>query len=371
MCYQVGETNFYNIFLAVWHAWKHDRPVKFYCFDHEFDQIDWTLEPESSLDELMTSHAHRLREQYDRLILLWSGGTDSHTIYNIFQRNEIHLDEILVCSSPQSRIVPENAHVWLRKNHWDPTTRISRYDNHDTALRAIDIKDENWVWENRPDLLKYGTIASPMAQKFLIEQYHSGTRWCAIEGYEKPRLVYKQGRWYHRQLASTFQAVMGLDFVEHFYLEPLIAVKQAHMVKRAVKKKITENRLPLYDGDWAESKWAWTKQGYREWATACGRHDEVNIGVSFDQKNANIDFDRITLDSNNQWKNIDTRHDLRLLEDIQRGNPVANNFIKGFHNLATEKGFVDFLRQERWFRHADLCFTTLKFVWSQEHDLGL
>ena len=101
IAYRVGHKFIYNIYPALMEAMTSCNPVEFYCRDSLYDQFNWAVEPEQSLDELMTAHALSLRSQYERVILLWSGGTDSHTIYNIFKRANIRNDEILIKASEQ------------------------------------------------------------------------------------------------------------------------------------------------------------------------------------------------------------------------------------------------------------------------------
>jgi hypothetical protein len=370
VAYQVNGRYINNIYLALHESWKTGAEIKFYCFEYEFDQHDWTQEPTESIYTLMSRHAQDLRNRHERLILLWSGGTDSHTIYNVFRANRIHIDEILVGANSQSRMFPEANAVWLQRNHWDPETRITRYDNHDTELRSLDVTDENWLWQDKGDLLKYGTISSGNAVQELIEKNHGGKTWCAIAGYEKPRLIYRNGHWYHRQLGMVFQPAMGYHYIEHFFLQPQIAIKQAHMVKRSVKQLLAQTQAPLYDNDWAEAKWPWTPAGYRDWAGACGRDDELDLGISFDQKNGNNDFDKTELNLESDWRQLSFTTDRRLQQDLLDNNPVAQAYVKGFYNLTQEFGFKQWMEDNGWFRENNRCFTSLKFIWSKEYDLG-
>jgi hypothetical protein len=336
-----------------------------------FDQYNWTLEPEASFDFLMTQHALSLRAQYDRLILLWSGGTDSHTIYNIFKKNKIHLDEIIVKTDPDpNSTFPVANYQWLQTHHWDPSTRLTTYDNHDIDLRSMDMANEDWVWRDKGDLLKYGMTSTADGVKFLCEKTHSGTNWRAISGYEKPRLVYRNKRWYSRQMATVIQALMGHDYVDHFYFDPLIAIKQSHLVKQAVKLRIAQLQLPLYDGDWAESKWPRTPTGYQDWAKACGRHDEVNLGISHHQKMVNDALSETEINLTGNWKELKNTNDQRLVHDLANGSQMATNYVKGLYNLTAEIGFKEYLRDNGWFRKNEACFTKLNFIWSKEYDLG-
>lgn len=359
-----------NVYLALHERWKTGAQLEFYCNDYEFNQHDWTQEPAASMEMLMASHAHNLRSRYDRLILLWSGGTDSHTIYNVFKRNNIHIDEIIIKASAHSAGFPECNVDWIQANHWDSTTVITRYDDHDTNLRAIDIPDEDWVWRDKGDLLKYGMTSVGDGVRFLCEKNHAGHAWKAIAGYEKPRLIYRNGNWYHRQLDMVLRTAMGHDHIEHFFLEPLIAIKQSHLVKHAVKKLIEHEKMPLYDNDWAEAKWPKTPEGYRAWCHACGRHDEVTLGVSHTQKLYNDSLDKTIIDSTGSWQQLGMTNDTRLAHDLENNNTVAVNYVKGLHNLYSENGFINYLRDQEYFKNTDTCLTSLKFLWSKEYNIG-
>jgi hypothetical protein len=368
--YRVNGRYINSVYLALHECWRTGTNLEFYCDNQIFDQYDWTQEPEQSMELLMDSYARDLRNRYQRLILLWSGGTDSHTIYNVFQRNRIHLDEIIIKASTHSAGFPEINHEWICNNHWDPTTIITRYDDHDTKLRALDVPDEDWVWRDKGDLLKYGMTSSGDGVKFLCEKNHAGYTWTAIGGYEKPRLIYRAGRWYSRQLDMVLRPTMGHDYITHFFLEPLIHIKQSHMVKRAVKKLLAETQQPLYDNDWAEAKWAKTADGYRAWCHACGRHDEVTLGVSHTQKHYNDALDKTEIDSSGNWTQLGVTYDQRLAHDLANQNTVAVNYVKGFHNIYSETGFLNFLKDNQWFRNSAACLTSLRFIWSKEYDLG-
>lgn len=369
VAYQINGQTYNNVYLALRELWKNGGELKFYCYDHEFDRFDWTLEPEASLDFLMTQHALDLRNRYERLILLWSGGTDSHTIYNIFKRNNIHIDEIIIKAEVGSKAFPEDNHIWLRNNHWDPTTIITRYDDFDAELRLKDLADENWVWRNKGDLLKYGMTSTGDGVRFLCEKNHSGYNWKAIGGYEKPRLVYRNGRWYHRQLDIVLHPTMGHDYIEHFFFEPLIAIKQSHMVKNAVNELIKTTKQSLFNGDTAEAKWPKTPEGYRAWSIACGRHDEVYLGVSHNQKVIHDEVLKTEISTNGSWKNIVSADD-RLKFDLAAGVQPAKNYIQGLHNLTSEFGFVRWLNDNKMLRNNARNLIALKFTWSKEYDLG-
>jgi hypothetical protein len=369
IAYRVGTKYIYNIYPALLESMQTGKPVEFYCNDHMYDQYDWTKEPEPSLDELMTAYAHRLRSQYERVILLWSGGTDSHTIYNIFRRANIRIDEIIIKASAHLAQYPDHHVDWMRANHWDPTTRITRYDQNDTELRAIDCADENWVWKPKGDLGMFGMSTGAEGVKHLIERNHAGKTWTAVAGYEKPRLIYQQGRWCARHLDSPMRQTMSYTHLTLFFLEPLINIKQNHLVKHAVKKLIAERNLTLYDDDMAEAKWPKTADGYRAWSHACGRHDELTLGASNLQKVRSSEYFSIDVSNEKSYTDLIANPDPTLQAFLKNQNKTALNYIKGLFNLQSETKFVNFLHDNQYLREKNQLVNT-KLIFSKCYDLG-
>jgi len=368
VAYRVGNKYIYNLFLALREVMDTGLPLQFYCRDHTFDQYDWTKEPEQSLDELMTAYALSLRSEYERVILLWSGGTDSHTIYNICRRANIHIDEIIIKASAHLAQYSDDAVDWMRVNHYDPTTIITRYDQNDTELRAIDCPDEDWVWKPKGDLLMFGMSTGAEGVKHLIERNHAGKRWTAIAGYEKPRLVYRNGRWYARHLDSPMRQTMSYDHLNLFFLEPLINIKQNHLVKHAVKRHIAKNNLPLYDGDWAESKWSRDAVGYQGWATACGRHQELTYGASALQKVSSDQYFSIDITQERSYRELQHGTDPTLNAFVTNQNATALTYVKGLFNLASDRRFMDFINNG--YLRVENQVLNPKLLFSKEYDLG-
>ena len=71
--------------------WNFNREV--------FDQVDWKQEPETSLLDFYKERAKQLREEYDYIILMCSGGADSTNMLYSFLKNDIHVDEV-ICAAP-------------------------------------------------------------------------------------------------------------------------------------------------------------------------------------------------------------------------------------------------------------------------------
>ena len=369
--YQVGNTYINNVYLALRESFKTGNSVRFYCNEHEFDRFDWSHEPEASLDFLMTDYAHVLRNKYDKLILAYSGGTDSHTVYNIFKDAKIHIDEIIIKSTESYVHMSPEVAKWLRKNHWDKTTVITEYDNYDKELKLAECSTDDWLWDNNAFIFSYGI--SPFGKGIMnyLEEKYGGHNFGFVSGQEKPRLIYRNGHWHHRQLNYSFETVMGNTKTVPFYMDPLIAIKQSHMCKHAVKKRISEYNLPLYDNDWAEAKWPRTHAGYRAWSDATGRHAELFDGASHEQKLANEDMNNVAFAEHGKSKEVDIANDARLRYDLLDNNPAAINHVHGFMNLITsEFGFLTWLKDNGHLKESEKQLKRINFIWSKEYDLG-
>lgn len=367
--YKVENTFFSNIYLALHHSFKTNHKVEFICKDSEYDSLDWTKEPEESLEQLMLKHALDLRHRYERIILGWSGGTDSHTIYKIFKKYKIHIDEILIKTSTRIAHQPKKNVDWIKKNHYDSSTIITEYDQYDDFLKNLECPNDEWIWNNKGNLLIFGVTTGGDTSQYLIEKNHSGKKYIYIAGYEKPYLIYKNKKWYARHLDKTLRGTMGYDYIDHFYLSPLINLKQNHLLKRATKELITKNNLKLEDNDTAEEKWGCNDNnfGYQSYASASGRTEELNNGISFLQK---IEYNKQFLLNLNVKKKYNNKlfKDKVLSDFLSNENKTAINYINGIYNLYSESKFIYKLHENKIINSRELI--CLPNIWSKTYNLG-
>lgn len=75
-----------------------EYPIEWHLpnFDLELNKLNLLEEPTESLSSLYLKRALELRNTYDYLILLYSGGHDSHNILETFMFNGIFIDEIII-----------------------------------------------------------------------------------------------------------------------------------------------------------------------------------------------------------------------------------------------------------------------------------
>lgn len=99
--YKVGKKLFFNKIDAINEAIMSGLEVEWDFFKEELSKIDWKNEPFESLDDLYLQRAKRIRDKYDYVVVLCSGGADSTNVIKTFINNNIHVDEV-IASAPLS-----------------------------------------------------------------------------------------------------------------------------------------------------------------------------------------------------------------------------------------------------------------------------
>lgn len=298
---------------------------------------------------------------------MWSGGTDSHTIYNVFQRNNIHIDEIIIRYESDKSPYPE-AHVkWLMENHRDPTTIITPINEYDTRIRGIVVNNEDWLLNNKGDLLRFGQSSVSNATIELCNRNHAGHRWGVVVGLEKPTVIFENGLWYAHQSDRVLRQAMGHDQVECFFLEPIINLKQSHLAKNTLKQ-LYANGGKINWSDHKENR----RHGaiaYAAWAAAVGRHPELTFGMSQYQKRLHSQIMGSKLETINKITDFNPANgETALLNMLKAGDPTAINYVKGLYNLQSDAGFYAYLN-EKALEEPDVVIRT-KQIWSKRYCLG-
>lgn len=370
--YTVGNQSYNNLYLALYKAMETGQTVKFYLEETLYDQYNWTADPGSSLDDIMRDHAYNLRNKYDRLILLYSGGYDSHTAYNVFAKHRIHLDAIVTGAAENNPFFPMENYEWVKRNHWDPDTEIRYYNSSDLSYKPM-LKNPDWIHEDTGHLVRYHSTSFNAIENMFEEKY-SKYKWAYVTGLEKPRLVYRAGQWFSRQAAQVLEQGFGMPHIESFFLEPQVAIKQSHVLKKNVKAHILKNKLPLYDGDWAEAKYGRDREGMHDWNLACGRISELNYGISQLQKAISEKVCGLSdINTKGPWTDIElvSNESKFLIDDLKKDSIYAKNFLRGIYEIYNEPRLRRWLDDNNMFRdQRKNPLFDLKFIWSKEYNLG-
>lgn len=145
-------------------------------FNNEvFDKVDWTVEPEGSLDDFYKIRAQQIRDQYDYVIVMCSGGGDSTNVAYSFLKNNIHLDEI-IASAPVSGL-----------NLWNSHSKTNEAGNtmSETLLVQLPLMAE--IKQQYPNV------------KITLNDYFD-----SLINYETDEWIFRCGEWIHPTSASRY-----------------------------------------------------------------------------------------------------------------------------------------------------------------------
>ena len=239
--------------------------IKWNFNDEIFSQYDWSIEPETSLDDLYNRRARQLREQYDKVIISYSGGADSHNIIQSFVRQNLHIDEIIVnhldqgtknfANVDQQDTSAQYAHAsehYLQAiprlkelQNILPNTKIRVFDMTENLFNFFTSRDESWIFTMREelnpvDVTRYNYLHFSEFERTVDK----GQKMCIIMGIDKPKVLINKDksvwlRFSDRLTNITPVAEYMKDYtnttIEYFYWHPDccdLLCKQAHVVKK-------------------------------------------------------------------------------------------------------------------------------------------
>lgn len=235
--------------------------------------LDWTSDPEESLEELYKKRALEIRQRYDYVVLVWSGGADSTNMLHAFLKNNIPVDEIItqwaIRGSDRYRNPELDRSAENCVAEWEycvkPQIKKIQKSNPEIKFTVIDTTE---------DLVRCEYLESDF---FLFNNYHNiagMNRWppfiramekigekkknhVFLVGLDKPRFHIRQNKlyMYFIDVVTHLQSTQSMN-IEYFYWSPRsanILKKQAHIVKRFCtshpnsKETVSNGKIHNYD----------------------------------------------------------------------------------------------------------------------------
>lgn len=249
----------------------HEGNFQFIFNDDIFTKINWEEEPDFSILDLYRMRAEQIRQKYNYVILLFSGGADSVQILRTFLDNNIFIDEIQCyhCSKGIEKIEsPENKNMvdmleyeysskkyLQRVINESPKTKITLIDMTDSIYDQLHNKKFTYLGLtnqfNNHGLLPYNhytRIFSYVMFKYNHERGEKKRNTCIVRGIDKPKFAMINGFLYFYfmdvSLIYVKNILLGtvpdIGTFENFYWSPdapLIPVKQSHMILNTFKQK--------------------------------------------------------------------------------------------------------------------------------------
>jgi hypothetical protein len=249
--------------------------IKFIFNDDVFDTINTGKEPEEDIYELYARRAYQLRKDYDYIVLIYSGGIDSHTILETFLENNLRIDEICTFSNNdvQAKTEKFNQEVYNAAIPFVETLDLKKLG---TKFRLVNIGQiiidqlsdvyhlENFEHYSISTPFWRTAVSNYVLKSKIIEHrrlVEAGKKVCYLWGHEKPTLLATQQE-YRLIIPDTFSGGFAAKqynnreklknnfdnfYDEAFYIcreSPEISIKQAHMLANFMSSiSSTDNRL--------------------------------------------------------------------------------------------------------------------------------
>lgn len=248
---------------------KKGKYRRFYYYDNEFGRVEWTKEPLDDLWTLYSRRAQQIRDEFDYVILCYSGGLDSTNALEAFYYNNIHIDEILVVGafSQDSFYGSDENHNGDIYHNVYPT--LKKLDLPNTKITVKDYSTYFNDPNNFPLIKKYGADFAlhlgpytSVHNLFWADLKHfigqdNNKKTCYIMGSDKPRLCVDSGLGlFYTEFNDSAVADYGSVFVDenfqrvNFYSDPkaeYIIRKQLHMVMRFYIKNVLIDKTMTHD----------------------------------------------------------------------------------------------------------------------------
>jgi hypothetical protein len=247
-------------------------PIWHYCED-VFGSIDWTKHIDMSLDSLYLVRLQQLRDNYDHLVLYFSGGADSINILLTAINNNIHIDDIVMYYPFPLKNKFNNTDTSGENNfseiEFAAKPILEKYKNQlaNTTIRHLDIATanykllsyDNWIEQAPAHSMtvsnRTAAIATdPRLQDLAMAGKHVGL----IFGIDKPRIVCDDTGYYFSFMDLTLhpfgtpyhynakQLLREFVHYEPFYWTPFlpeIVVKQAQVIVACMQTDPMLNQL--------------------------------------------------------------------------------------------------------------------------------
>ena len=227
--------------------------------DDVFARYDWTQEPTMSLLDCYKMRAEQIRRKYDYVVIMYSGGPDSHNVLQSFLRNNLPVDEICqfwAAEAEKSYYTFFNEEVYRVAI---PETRKILEEHPEIKHRVIDQSTLTFELFDKDDnkfdfFYKVNSMFSPnhLARSYFRDHVDdwknivdNGKTLALVWGSDKPRVQSVNGRLCYRFIDLLDNCVSNRTIInnrswendELFYWAPdcpEMLIKQGHAIKKFI-----------------------------------------------------------------------------------------------------------------------------------------
>lgn len=334
--YQVGSKVFVDKFQAASEASSSAQHMHFNLYETAFDHVNWQIEPTMSWDKLLDIRAAQIAAKNRPIVLHFSGGTDSYTIYRVFERNNIHLTALVFNfrgDEPEFEHLYRDVHAFLKKGIYDPHCEII-LDNYNASDQYQQFYSHNdWLWTTQERFAFGIYTGSGNGDEMLCEKF--GRDVISVLGTDKPRLRFCKQGVYSYQDDTPWLRHMKSPRLDSFFINPELPelhVKQSWMLKRYLQHRYgacaSSEDFSQVNNQYNAKKFSWL-----EYSRACGRYGDL----------ANSPVQHLTNLSTKLWlpnsgRVADAEYTGRAHKSFQRlkGTKTMHNYVSGLVAAASD-----------------------------------
>lgn len=250
ICYRVNNQVFFNAYTAFLYA-AHNCPHDHVYFDvhsETFDRVNWMQYPQESYDSLYRRRAQQIRNKYEKIVIAFSGGTDSTAMLRAFLDNNIPVDSIYIGYYHDDFYAgagfgkPAVIKSWIEERWPEAAKNINIEIVNLSEFISRRYRQSEWILDQTYTFhLRFTPGTVPQEISDIFNEKYGASHWALVTGHEKPEVSADNKTAYY--VDKTFGHVMNRTNVEFFYLStemPEIVVKHAHDIAKLRASGVSE-----------------------------------------------------------------------------------------------------------------------------------
>ncbi len=227
------------------------KECKFFYHDTTYDSLNWKIEPVGSLQTHYINQAQRLRDNYDYLILCYSGGIDSTNILETYYYNNIKLDKIISAGSfsqdsfygndgNKNGEIYHNVFPYIRHLNLENIFQVFDYTKEFYNISNFNLfKSPDWIEKTGSWFSPNNWIWSRI-HSYVVPKEYKNKKVAIIFGRDKPVLYVENQKYFFKfmdAVINSYGFFKGQDDIDviNFYWDPGypdILLKQLHILKK-------------------------------------------------------------------------------------------------------------------------------------------